>query len=144
MLVEIVESGYHLTHEVWTNPNKQNSHLTGLKYLNPRLGWSSGPTALKFATSHNPHEIFIFGFDYVGDGGLVNNVYADTLNYKKSTENATYYGNWENQTHHIIKENQHIKFFRVVGDTFYSPKWKYTNFKNINYTEFYKMLNTWK
>lgn len=143
MVIEIANSGYQLTHEVWTNPNKQITSFNGLRYFTPSLGWSSGPTALNLASSHNPKEIFIFGFDYVGKQGLFNNVYADTPNYKKSNENATYYGNWETQTQQVIKNNQHIKYYRVVEDSYYCPKWNYTNFRNITYKEFEKFLATW-
>jgi len=50
MVNEIVASGYNKTHAVWTNPNKGISTKHHLNLFNPHKGWSSGPTALWFAS----------------------------------------------------------------------------------------------
>lgn len=143
MIVEIEETKWQNRHQVWTNFNAKYKNFTGFNYFQPSLGWSSGPSALYLAAGHLPTEIFIFGFDYVGKAGLLNNVYADTKNYKKATDVATYHGNWEKQTEQIIKTNSTIKFYRVVEDNFYNPEWQYPNFRHINYKEFFKLMQTW-
>lgn len=143
MILEIEKTGYQKSHEVWTNPNAKFKSFNGFKYFSPSLGWSSGPTALHLASTHSPTEVYILGFDYVGSKGLFNNVYADSFNYKKSTDTATYHGNWERQTEHLIKTNKHIKYFRLVEDTYYDPGWNYPNFRHMNYKEFKKLLITW-
>ena len=114
MVNEVIAAGYHRTHSVWTNPNKGVSTKQNINFFSPHKGWSSGPTALWFAASQGHKEIYILGFDYQGIDGKFNNVYADTFNYKKSTDAATYHGNWLNQTEKVIKEFPHIKFYRVI------------------------------
>lgn len=143
MIVEIEKSGYQRTHEVWTNPNQKYRNFHGFNYFIPSLGWSSGPTALDFAVKKGGTEIFIFGFDFVGCNGLLNNVYADTPNYRISSDPATYYGNWQRQTEQVIKTNYRIKFYRVVPDEYHDPEWNYSNFKHIKYEDFYNLTKSW-
>ena len=121
MVNEIIESGYHKTHQVWTNPNKGIQTKQNINFFSPHKGWSSGPTALWFAASQGHQSIYIFGFDYQGLNGKFNNVYADTYNYKKSTDAATYFGNWLSQTEKVIKEFRHVKFYRVADPGAFIP-----------------------
>ncbi len=122
MVNEIIAAGYHKTHSVWTNPNKGITTKTNINFFNPHKGWSSGPTALWFSAMNGHKEIYILGFDYQGlAGGRFNNVYADTFNYKKSTDAATFFGNWLSQTEKVIKEYKNVKFFRVIENGGYVP-----------------------
>lgn len=143
MIIEITNTRYQLSNELWTNQNTNFKSINGLKYFTPSLGWSSGPSALYLSAKHSPSEIFILGFDYTGNNGLVNNVYADSDNYKRSDQLATYYGNWERQTESVVKTHPKIRFYRVVEETFYKPSWEHTNFKHINIKEFLKLMTTW-
>jgi hypothetical protein len=144
MIVEIESTGYQLQHQVWTNPNNRYKDFKGFNYFTPSLGWSSGPTALQLATKHQPTEIYIFGFDYDGIDGKVNNVYAGTNNYKAADASATYYGNWMRQTEHIIKSNFSIKYYRVVERTYFDTGWQYPNFKNITYDTLRELMGKWQ
>jgi len=135
MINEIVASGYHREHQVWTNPNRGINAKTGINYFSPHKGWSSGPTALWFSATNNHKSIFILGFDYQGNKGKLNNVYADTFNYKKSTDSATYFGNWLNQTEKVIKEFVNIKFYRVIPEGGFIPD-KLTNHKNLEHIHY--------
>jgi hypothetical protein len=122
MVKEIEKTGWQLRHEVWTNPNKNVLKIPGMRFFNPHKGWSSGPTALWLASTHGYDNIFIFGFDYQGVNGKVNNVYADTQNYKRSIEPATYFGNWVNQTEKVIREFKNTRFHRIIErDTLVPP-----------------------
>jgi hypothetical protein len=114
MVNEIIASGYHKTHSVWTNPNKGITSKSNINLFSPHKGWSSGPTALWMACQQKFSHIYIFGFDYQGIEGRVNNVYADTFNYKKSQDAATFFGNWLSQTEKTVKEYKNINFFRVI------------------------------
>ncbi len=139
MVNEIIASGYHRTHQVWTNSNKGVTSKTNINFLSPHKGWSSGPTALWFASTHTYQTIYILGFDYQGAGGKFNNVYADTFNYKKSTDAPTFHGNWLSQTEKVIKEFRQIKFVRVIEDGAFVPDqlgYQHPNLKHINYHEF--------
>jgi len=145
MIFEIESKGWQLTHSVWTNSNSKFKKFKNFNYFNPSLGWSSGPTALNMASMHGANEIFIIGFDYVGTPrGEVNNVYADTENYKKSNEKATYYGNWRRQTDTVIKSNPKIKYYRVVDEWNYNPEFNYDNFENISIEKFNEFNSSWE
>mgnify|MGYP000154939185 CR=1 FL=1 len=143
MVNEIIASGYHRTHQVWTNPNKGISTKAGINFFTPHKGWSSGPTALWFAATQGHKEIYIFGFDYQGNNGLFNNVYSDTFNYKKSSDSATYFGNWLSQTEKVIKEFKYTRFYRVIEDGAFIPDKlgpELSNLTHISYTEFFDKL----
>ena len=139
MVNEIIESGYNKKHQVWTNPNKGIQTKHSINFFSPHKGWSSGPTALWFAATQEHKTIYIFGFDYQGTNGKFNNVYADTFNYKKSTDAATYHGNWLGQTEKVIKEFRHTHFFRVIEPGAFIPDKlgpTLTNLSHITYDEF--------
>jgi hypothetical protein len=94
MIKEIVENNYHLSNQVWTSPNSYTSKIKELKKFDPKLGWSSGPSALTLASSHNNSIIYILGFDFEGVGEnkkFINNIYAGSKNYKKNNDPAIYY-----------------------------------------------------
>ena len=97
------------------------------------------------ASNHGATEIYILGFDYIGSPrGYVNNIYSDTENYKKSNEQATYYGNWKRQTYEILKKYPKVNYYRVVDENFYNPDFDVLNFENITIENFRKNITTWK
>jgi hypothetical protein len=138
MVNEIIAAGYHKTHSVWTNPNKGVTTKSNINFFSPHKGWSSGPTALWYAATQGHKEIYILGFDYQGINGKFNNVYADTFNYKKSADSATYHGNWLSQTEKVIKEFRMVKFYRVVDSGAFIPDKlgpTLSNLSHINYND---------
>tara|TARA_B110000503_G_scaffold66457_1_gene104301 strand:+ start:3784 stop:4524 length:741 start_codon:yes stop_codon:yes gene_type:complete len=143
MILEINKSGYQHHNVVWTNPNKSYQSMRNLNYFQPSKGWSSGPTALWLASQHGYDKIFILGFDYkgLGDGKKLNNIYADTVNYKKSTEGATFFGNWLRQTKNVIEQHPNINYFRVIASDNYLPDElnKFNNLTTITVDKFMKM-----
>jgi|TARA_B110000285_G_scaffold71357_1_gene82246 hypothetical protein len=139
MVNEMIEAGYHNKGTVWTNPNKGIKTNHGVNFFSPHKGWSSGPTALWFAASNGHKKIYIAGFDYQGVKGKFNNVYADTFNYKKTTDSATFFGNWLSQTEKVIQEFTHTTFYRIIDDGAFIPDKlgpQYTNLKHISITDF--------
>ena len=130
MIFEIAETDYPVHNKVWSNFNAQyNKHPKILNHINwfkPSLGWSSGPTALRMACEHGFKEIYILGFDYQGhhDGKRfkLNNIFGDTRNYKKRNDEATFYGNWMNQTKRCLKDFPDTKFHRVIPKGWFQPK----------------------
>ena len=144
MVLEINKSGFQHTNEVWTNPNKNFSKIQNLNYFSPSKGWSSGPTALWLASEHGYETIFILGFDYKGldDGKLLNNIYADTMNYKKSKDSATFFGNWMRQTKNVIQTHPDINYVRVIAPDNYRPEELNTfdNYSEILVEDFQKMF----
>jgi hypothetical protein len=154
MILEIAETDYPKTHEVWSNYNHQYSKnetaKNHVRWFQPSLGWSSGPTALKMAADKKFTTIYILGFDYQGhprDGSkksfYFNNVFKDSRNYKKSKDEATYYGNWMNQTKRVLTDYPHIQFFRVVPPNAFKPHdLEFNkNFKHLDIDEFLRIHN---
>ena len=145
MILEINKAGYQHTNEVWTNPNKSYQNLKNINFFSPSKGWSSGPTALWLASQHFYKKIYILGFDFKGleNGTLLNNIYADTMNYKKSKDSATFYGNWMRQTKSVIKEHPYVQFVRVIAPDNYSPEELNTfdNYSEILIDDFKRSIN---
>lgn len=144
MILEISKAGYQKKHTVWTNPNKAYSRIDNLNLFNPSKGWSSGPTALWLAAQHGYDRIYILGFDYKGlkQGQKFNNLYADTPNYKKSTDGATFFGNWLRQTKSVIQQHKNIQFVRVITPDTYCPEEldKYDNYTVMDMEDFLKIV----
>ncbi len=138
MMLEIAESDYVIHNKVYSNYNAQYSNnkklLDHVQWSKPSLGWSSGPTALRLACDQGYKEIYILGFDYQGhaeakrkDIYRFNNIFKDTRNYKKSNEQATFFGNWMNQTKRCLEDFKDVKFHRVIPKGWFKPKdivWK--------------------
>lgn len=145
MILEIHKSRYQEKNIVWTNPNKSYNHIKGLNFFSPSKGWSSGPTALWLASQHHYETIYILGFDFTGldNNTKLNNIYANTMNYKKSNDGATFYGNWMRQTKNVIHENKDIQFVRVIAPDNYSPEELNTfdNYSEILVEDFRKMFD---
>ena len=145
MILEINKAGFQHKNQVWTNPNKSYERIKNLNFFSPSKGWSSGPTALWLATQHQYKKIYILGFDFRGskEGRMFNNIYADTANYKKSTDGATFFGNWMRQTTSVIKENTNIEYKRVIAPDNYCPEElnKFNNLENIFIEDFQQMFN---
>ena len=130
MILEIAETDYMLHNKVWSNFNAQYNKnpkiLDHVNWFKPSLGWSSGPTALRMACEHGFKEIYILGFDYQGHGDgkrfKLNNMFGDTRNYKKRNEEATFYGNWMNQTKRCLQDFKDVRFHRVIPKGWFKPK----------------------
>ena len=143
MILEINKTNYQRTNQVWTNPNRAYNALVGFNYFRPSKGWSSGPTALWLASTHDTQDIYIVGFDYQGNNDKINNIYADTSNYKKSTDKATFHGNWLNQTIITCQKFSQKRYIRVLGDNPFIPKefLKIENLTHITVEEFKKSFD---
>ena len=109
--------------------SKNQKIMDHVQWFKPSLGWSSGPTALRMACEHGYKDIHILGFDYQGlsenekkNRFKVNNMFKDTRNYKKGNDEATFFGNWMNQTKKCLKDFPDVKFHRVIPNGWFQPK----------------------
>ena len=147
MVFELVEKNIPNKVPVWTNPNRSYKKFNLLNFFEPSLGWSSGPTALHLASMHKHKLIYILGFDFMGTPqGKHNNLYSDTRNYKKSTDVATYHGNWNRQCCIILQKNASKTYIRVIPDredpTFKAVDLKkFTNYHELKVSEFKQRYN---
>ena len=154
MVLEIAETDYIINNQVYSNfnaqYNKNQKILDHVKWFQPSLGWSSGPTALRMACERKHPEIYILGFDYQGhkddrvpQTSRFNNLFKDTRNYKKSKDEATFSGNWMNQTKRCLQDFKNTNFIRVIHNGGLIPKdidW-HDNIKHITTEEFLAKFN---
>lgn len=138
MISELNKNSVQHRMPVWTNYNGLYKKMESLNFFEKSKGWSSGPTALDLAATHGYSAVYILGFDYRGLDGKFNNVYADTANYKKSSDKAIYYGNWLSQTELVIKKFSNTKFIMVIDKNpiDLSKFLNYDNFSTVSYSEF--------
>tara|TARA_B100000686_G_scaffold354140_1_gene462867 strand:- start:3126 stop:3722 length:597 start_codon:yes stop_codon:yes gene_type:complete len=147
MVFELVENNIPNKTPVWTNPNRSYKKFQHLNFFEPSLGWSSGPTALHLASIHRHKLIYILGFDFMGTPeGKHNNLYSDSKNYKKSSDVATYHGNWNRQCCIILQKNPSKTYIRVIADradpTFKAVDLKkFTNYHELKVSEFKQRYN---
>lgn len=143
MILEINKAGYQHGHSVWTNANRAYHQMNGFNFFNPSKGWSSGPTALWLASTHNTTDIYILGFDYQGIDDKINNIYAGTPNYKKTHERATFHGNWLKQTMITCQKYSQKRYIRVVKEDAFIPREfeKLNNLNHITIEEFKKSFD---
>lgn len=143
MSKEIIESGYPEDNVHYTR-EKEIPFGGYSRALNPQwAGYSSGPNALAQACQDGFAYCFLIGMDLVSDTSYINNLYADTANYKSSTNEPTHYLNWENQVIEIIKYFSNIRVIHVNPLLNYTPLlWKeYDNFEIQSVNQFKAMIN---
>ena len=136
---EIKNSGYAKNHIHYTRkpiPGK------GSRRIDRNFGFSSGPIALTYAAMSSVERIYFVGFDLVGIGGKINNIYADTLHYKTSQDKETFYGNWVTQILSVIKTNPTKQFIRILPDSGVTPDgWKQDNYNDMPLVDFLVWIN---
>ena len=136
---EMNTSGLHIS---WIKKDKVGN-VTDIQDGKDK-GWSAGPTSAWIAIKQcQPKELYMIGFDFTSNTGLINNVYKGTDNYYKVNNAKTPDINWRNQWSQIIKENPNITFFKVNKDENMSlrtnmPLPEFNNFKNVKYTTYEK------
>ena len=148
MLLEIAETDYVVHNKVYSNfnsaqYNRNKRILDHVTWSRPSLGWSSGPTALRLALEHKFKTIYLLGFDYKGlpdsksnSRVKFNNVFKDTRNYKKGRDDATFFGNWMNQTKRCLNDYKDVDFTRVIPEGWFKPKdLEWHNLKHITTNE---------
>lgn len=139
MATEIEQSGY--TGAFWTRRPAINSNS---RKIEMNFGFSSGPIAVTLAALNQHRPIYLIGFDLTGENGNINNVYAGTQNYKPQHDKETYWGNWVNQLHTIMKNQfPYSKFIRCVDAQSYTPKeWEMLpNYSEIAFEDFINSIN---
>ncbi len=143
MVLEITQSGYQYQQQVWTNRNKNSKKLKGLNFFQSDKGWSSGPTALHFASTMDVDDIYILGFDFIGIESKINNIYAGTHNYKRIDEHATFHGNWLRQTLITCQKFSTKRYIRVLGEDRYIPQefQDLSNMSHVNIDDFKDIFN---
>ena len=96
--------------------NEIKEHINWLKPMNKRL--DSGNSALEVALSHEYDSIYMIGFDYNIDGGILNNVYHGSKHYARNgyIPSATQMAaEWRNRLKHLVKEHPDTQIVRVNG-----------------------------
>ena len=143
MMIEIAESEYIKNNKVWSNFNVQyNKHqniLDHVKWFQPSLGWSSGPTALRMACDRKHPEIYILGFDLSTYEDTLNNIYKGTDNYLPATSKGFNSINWLNQMKAVFQEFSDKQFYWV--DRQDENKFHFDNVKDLTKTDLCDILH---
>jgi len=139
---EIQESGWPTGRRHYTR--KPFSNSASIKLEPAYKGMSSGPNALNIACKDEHTTIFLLGFDLGSVDQRFNNLYADSPFYKKSTDGATFGGNWLNQIIQIMNENPTIQFYRVVTRHSQGFADKLAKVKNLQEMTKEQFQNTYK
>jgi len=122
MVKEILDSGYqgHVIYRQRGDKRPHQLHSTHESTFYEDTGWSAGPTALYLMCLRYPNikRIYLIGFDLADDGetddpALLNNIYKDTENYRRSTDHATPDRQWVNQLAHVFHWFEGPTFIRV-------------------------------
>lgn len=142
MAKEIEESGYPKDNMFYTrNP----SYDAGSHKITLNFGYSSGPIAVSMAAKNEHHPVYLIGFDFVGDAGRINNVYAGTPCYKAKNADETYFGNWIDQLTNIFTvQFPKTRFIRVIdsNERFTPVLWdQLKNYSEMNFEEFKRSIN---
>jgi hypothetical protein len=129
----IQESGYSAQHRFYTR-----RPLPGLgAHPVPKLyfGFSSGPIAVGLAALDGNTCIYLLGFDMgPSTANTINNLYAGTEFYRKSSSPPTYTGNWIKQLSQIMQEYKLVQFVRVQGPTT-APVLQFDTMHNLNHVD---------
>jgi len=143
MTQEIISTGYpdnkiHYTRE------KEIPFGGYSRALNPMwAGFSSGPNALAQACQDGFPYCFLIGMDLISDTSYVNNLYADTRNYKVSTDKPTFSLNWEKQVLEILQYYPNTRGIHVNPLLQYTPAtWlDLPNCETMTVNQFRAMIN---
>jgi len=159
----IENSGYAQEHRFYTRRPTQGGLPVPTKYY----GYSSGPISIAIA-AEECEIVFLVGHDFGTKNApssvptreeikarqknknrsnhhvlKFNNIYADTEFYKRSTESATFGGNWIKQTRQVCVDHPKVQFYRV--ENAHSAKVEFpgvSNIELIDFQTFFKVLNT--
>jgi len=141
MADEIEQTEYPKHNEFWTrNPNNFCSRKIDINY-----GFSSGPIAVSLAARNEHKHVYLIGFDLIGIQGKINNIYAGTKNYRSKNDKETYWGNWLNQLHGIMKDQfPRTKFIRCIDTNNFTPQeWKkLSNYSEVHIQDFLLSINS--
>jgi hypothetical protein len=129
----IQESGYSTQHRFYTR--RPMANLGAYPVPKPYFGFSSGPIAVGLAALDGNTCIYLLGFD-MGPSvtNTINNLYAGTEFYRKSSSPPTYTGNWIKQLSQIMQEHKLVQFVRVQGPTT-APILQFDTIRNLNHVD---------
>ena len=136
---EVFNSGY--SGNLWCRrPPEGVDHDQVYDLKHPGQRWATGPTAVYIAAQQHD-TLYLLGFDFVGiEDGLINNLYVDTPNYRRSTFQAPNPENWVSNILEVINNNTE-KSFTFVGSKPLTEFEKCSNICILDYDTFEKKLN---
>lgn len=120
----------------------EKENINWLKPMAKRL--DSGTSALEVALNHDYDVIYIIGFDYNVDSGILKNVYHNTPNYAKNSSipSATQMASeWKLRLRKMVKEYPDTQFIRVNGSNTESTV-EATNYSEITIEQFKEIYDS--
>ena len=117
-------------------PVERKENIHWLKNMARRL--DSGNSALEVALSHEYETIYMIGFDYNTQSGVLTNVYHGTSNYARNSCNPaadSLSNEWQQRLRNLVKEYPDTNVIRVNGSNV-SVKLDATNYSEITTNQF--------
>lgn len=107
-----------------------------------QMNWGSGTNAVYIACTKEPKNIYLIGFDLYSTEEKFNNVYKDTLNYKKANEKSVNPIHWIYQLNKLFEHYTNTKFFQIQQRGWKSPEgWEENkNYKKATYKKLENLL----
>lgn len=140
MIGEIMEVKVH--EQIPFYIDERHQHITDplVRHILTRMGqrMDSGTLALMVAAERGHGEIYMLGFDYISNNQYHNNVYADTYNYKRTSDRHVLdetKQSWFDRQNTLCKRYPLVQFIRVNANNF-EPPIKHPNFVNITPEQF--------
>lgn len=134
---------YHYFRKIKKNKNIKllpNLPFSQMGKMNMEINWGSGSYALLLSAMEY-NNIYLLGFDLYSKNNLVNNIYKDTVHYKKSADSGVDPKYWIYQASMIFKKYQDKRFFVINHAGWIMPsEWKIKNVQFLDILSFNGLL----
>jgi hypothetical protein len=115
---------YHYFKKIKKNKNIKSLPSLSFPQINKmdlEINWGSGSYALLIAAEEYD-IVYLLGFDLYSRNNLINNIYKDTTNYKKSNDRGVDPSFWIYQLSLIFKHYHNKKFYIINNSDWVMPK----------------------
>jgi hypothetical protein len=140
MIHEIMEVKAHHMCEFYIDARHQHIRNPKVNPIHTEMDtrMDSGTLALMVAAMHGHNTVYAIGFDYISNNQYHNNVFADTMNYKRTTEQHVLpetKQSWFDRQNILCNRFPLVQFIRVNANDFIPPI-NCPNFTNISVEQF--------
>ena len=103
----------------WRKRGKRNLVPVVFEWDKTVSGWSTGPMLCYSAAFLGCVKVYLLGFDmgYTPREGLMNNIYKDSPNYRRSKDPTTVTTNWVKQFGILVQEFPDVDFAQLGEHT---------------------------
>jgi hypothetical protein len=139
LVKEIAESGYCVSHIVYTNGQHILDYPNQFYLIPQNPAYNAGTIAAYLACFDGHKKVFLLGYDFHHGLAPVNNVYKDTYGYSPSTELQDNTKFWATTLAHVVNTYPTVDFVRVAPTRdYWMPEELQVllNFRQIDFRDF--------